>query len=179
LSWENGIYLGAVPLTTSQILTVLVYFRRILRAINYLLTMIMVSFSFKKLLYDIIFGAMVFYITTQLISGIQTPILISHWIMIIAIFGLSNNLVGQTIKFFTISSNLFSKIFVGTILNFAAIYGMTIIVPGIVISDTYIDTVSIGILSINPFTLSSTFTIIAAAFITSTIYAIIDWLQYD
>ncbi len=139
----------------------------------------MVSISFKKILYDFIFGAMVFYITTQIITGIQTPILLSHWFMIIVIFGLSNTLVEQTIKFFTLPENIFMDIIIGTILNFAAIYGMTIIIPGISVAETYIDTVSLGIVSINTFTLSSTFTMIAAAFVTSTIYASINWLQYD
>ena len=139
----------------------------------------MVSFSFKKLLYDLVFGAMIFYITTQLVSGIETPILIINWIMITVIFGISNTLVGQTIKFFTIPNNLITNILVGTILNFAAIYGMTMIIPGLTVSDTYVDTVSIGILSVNPFTLSSTYTIIAAALISSIIYSLVDWLQYD
>lgn len=139
----------------------------------------MVSISFKKLLYDFIFGAMVFYLTTQIITGIETPILLSQWIMIFAIFALSNMLVSQTITFFTLPDNVLTNIFIGTILNFAAIYGMTLILPGIIISETVIDPVSLGIVTINPFTLSPTFTMISAGFVSSTIYSLINWLQYD
>lgn len=139
----------------------------------------MVSISLKKILYDFIFGAMVFFVTTQILTGIETPELITHWLMTFSIFALSNMLVAQTITFFTLPNNVLTNIVIGTILNFAAFYAMTLILPGISVADTTIDPISFGIVTVNPFTLSSTFTMIAAGLVSSTIYSVLNWLQYD
>lgn len=120
-----------------------------------------------------------FYIMTQIVTGIQTPILASQWVVIFAVYALSNMLVSQTIIFFTLPNNIITNVLIGTVLNFAAIYGMTLIVPGISVAETTIDPMSIGVLTINPFTLSPTFTMIAAGFVSSIIYSVINWLQYD
>lgn len=139
----------------------------------------MVSISIKKLLYDFILGSIVFYITTQVISGIQTPNLLSHWLMIFVIFAISNTLVGQSIKFFTLPSNILTNILIGIILNFAAIYGMTLILPGISITETSINPVSLGLVSVNPFILNPTFTMLAGAIVSSFLFSTLSWLQYD
>lgn len=131
----------------------------------------------KKIIYNFILSSMIFYITVTLIQGIQTSGQIIHWILIFGLFGIANALIRQTINFFTLPQNFTTYWLIGTILNFGAIYGMSLILPGIRVGETLIDPISVGIFSINPYTLTPVLTILFAATVSSFFSASLYWLK--
>jgi len=137
------------------------------------------SYGIKKFIYDLILSSMIFYITAAAISGIETSGQIVHWLMAFGLFGIANSLIRQTIRFFTLPRNFITYWIVGTVLNFGAIFGMSLALPGIRIGETLIDPVSLGIISINPYTLAPTLTIVFAAIVSSLFSAFLYWLKRD
>lgn len=135
------------------------------------------STGIKKFLYSFILSSMIFYITATLIQGIHTSGQIIHWIMMFGVFGIANSLIRQTIKFFTFPQNFTTYWLVGSILNFGAIYGMSLILPGIQIGETLVNPISAGIFSINPYTLTPFLTIVLTSIVTSFFSTSLYWLK--
>lgn len=135
------------------------------------------SSGIRKFLYSFILSSMTFYITATLISGIETSGEIIHWLMAFCLFAAANSLIKQTMKFFTLPQNFITHWVVGSILNFGAIYGMSLILPGIRVGETLIDPVSIGIISVNPYTLTPFLTIVLTAIVSSLFGAALYWLK--
>lgn len=135
------------------------------------------SSGIKKFLYSFILSSMTFYITATLISGIETSDQFMHWFMAFCLFAAANSLIRQTMKFFTLPQNFVTYWIVGSILNFGAIYGMSLILPGIRVGETLIDPVSVGIISVNPYTLTPFLTIVLTAMVSSLFSASLYWLK--
>lgn len=133
--------------------------------------------AIKRILYDFFINSLIFYAVVKAISGITTSGRVLHWLMAFAVFALANLLVKQTIKFLTLPSNFFTIFIVSSILNFAAIYGMSLIIPGIQIGETLIDPVSIGIISVNPYRLTSFLTMVLASLYAALLSSVLNWLR--
>jgi hypothetical protein len=134
--------------------------------------------TIKGILYSFVTGSMIFFITTKLIAGIQMSGQFMHWIMAYAVFVAANALVPHLLRFFTLPGNFFAYWIMSALMSFIAIYVMSLILPGVLVVSTVIDPVGLGIISINPYTLSPIFTMVAggvvAGLMTASIYTLKD-----
>ncbi|MBN2100633.1 phage holin family protein [Candidatus Dojkabacteria bacterium] len=121
------------------------------------------SSSIKSLLYQILLSSLILYVTFNVFSGIQTSGEIIHWLLAFALFGVAGFLVKQTLKFFTLPSNFFTYFLASALIGFGAIFAMSMFLPGIQIGETLIKQKSLEFISINSYTLSPVFTMIAAS----------------
>lgn len=129
--------------------------------------------SIKSFLYDFVIGSMIFFITTQIMSGIQLSGILTHWLMMFAVFVVANMIVPHTLKFFTLPKNFLTYWLGSAVVSFAAIYAMSLFLPGIIIGETLIDPVSLGIISVNTYTLSADITMVIAGIIAGLFTAIL------
>lgn len=123
------------------------------------------SSSIRNILYQFVTGSMIFFITTKLIPGVQMSGQFVHWVMAYGVFVAANALVPHTLRFLTIPGNFFAYWLVSAVLSFISIYIMSILLPGILVTSTVIDPVGLGIISINPYTLSPILTMISAGIV--------------
>ncbi len=135
--------------------------------------------SIKNFLYSFLLGSIIFYITTRIIPGIKVTGTILYWLMAYGVFFLANILVKQVLKFFTLPKNFFTFWLVSAILSFAAIYIMSAFLPGITVGATLLDPVGLGIISINPYTLTPILTMIAGGIVAGFLSAAFYWLASD
>ena len=135
--------------------------------------------SIKKFLYQAVLSGMVFFITMQIITGITTSGLAVHLFMVLAVYAVANMSVIQLIKFFTIPKNISHLLLTSAVLSFGAIYVMSIFLPGITIGETILDPVSLGIISVNPYVLTPTLTMILAALVSGLLNAVLYWLDSE
>ena len=133
--------------------------------------------SIKKMLYQFVLSSMVFFILTQLLSGFEISGQPLHWLMMFVVFGASNLLVIQLIKFFTIPKNILTYWLASMILSFAAFYVMDMFLPGITIGETIIDPVSAGIISVEPYIFSPILTMVLAGVVSGLFNAVLYWLD--
>jgi uncharacterized membrane protein YvlD (DUF360 family) len=133
--------------------------------------------SIKKFIYNLIITSMIFYIVAKTVSGIETSDQLMHWIMMVGAYSIALALIKPILKFLTLPSNFLFHWLVGTVLGFGAFYAMTMIFPGIRITDTLIDGKSIGIISINPTHLSPIFTMVLGGAYGSFINTLLYWLK--
>ena len=122
---------------------------------------------------------MIFYIVTKVMTGIQTSGYALYWLMTYGVFFLANQLVPHTLKFFTLSRNILTYWIMTTIVSFAAIYAMSIFIPGIEIGETVLDPVSFGAISVNPYSLSPDMTMVIAAVAAGLFRAVLYSLKSD
>ena len=122
---------------------------------------------------------MVFYIIASMIPGIEAPTQLIHWLMAFGVFAGANLLVIQFIKFFTIPKNILTYWLAGTMLDFGAFYLMSLFLPGITISETILDPMTLGFVSVNPYTLSPVMTMVLAALVAGLLSAVLYWLDSE
>ncbi|MBN1618250.1 phage holin family protein [Candidatus Dojkabacteria bacterium] len=132
--------------------------------------------TIKSFLYNFILGAMIVFITFNILDGVQTSNNIVHWLLIYLVFCLANLLVKHTIKFLTLPTNFLSYFLIGSLLSFGAFYLMDIFLPGIKFGSTLVNPFSTGIFSINPFTLSPILTMLVAGIISGLFSSLFFWL---
>ncbi len=77
-----------------------------------------------------------------------------YWTIIYVIFTVANLMVKHLLRFLTLPANFFTYWLAASILSFAAIYGMSLVLPGIRLETTILDSISTGIISINAYTLT-------------------------
>jgi uncharacterized membrane protein YvlD (DUF360 family) len=111
------------------------------------------------------------------IEGFRTSDQLSHWIMMCVLFSIALSLTKPLIKFLTLPTKFFFYWIVGAALSFGAFYGMKFLLPGISFSETVIDGKSLGIVSINPATLSPTLTMIIGSLYASAVKSVLYWLK--
>lgn len=133
----------------------------------------------KYWLYNFVLGSMIFYIVTSTMSGIITSGEVLHWLGAYAVFTLLNLLAEHTLKFLTLPTNFFTYILASTLLTLVSFYIISIFLPGIRFGPSVLDPVSIGIISINPVTLSSTMTMVVGALFSGFFWGLFYWLSSD
>lgn len=135
--------------------------------------------SIKKFLYTFMISSMIFYITVKMLSGIETSGQLIHLLLAFLLFVIPSILVKHTLRFFTLPSNFLTYLLILSILNFAAFYGISLLLPGIRIGETLIDPVSMGIVSINPYTLTSFLTMVFASLVSALMTSTLYWLKKE
>ncbi|MEA3357018.1 MAG: phage holin family protein [Patescibacteria group bacterium] len=133
----------------------------------------------KNFIYTFLLGSMIFYITTHIVTGIEISGEPAHWLMIYAVFAISNIIARLCIKFFALPQNFIIFWLCSAIFGFCAIYAMSIILPGIQIAETLIDPMSLGIISVNPYSLSPMLTMVAGAAVSGLFGSIFNWLKRE
>lgn len=135
--------------------------------------------TIRKFLYNFLIGSMIFYITSNIVSGINISGEIVHFLIATLIYVVANQLVRHVIKFLNMPLNPFTFWLTSFVLSFGAFYLISMISPGVIIQQTVIDPVSLGIVSIEPYTLSPELTMAYAALISSLISLAFFWLSRD
>ncbi len=135
------------------------------------------SSSIKNFLYSFLLNSLIFYVTTKIVTGIQTSGQATHWLMAYAVFAAANALVPHMLRFFTLPGNFFAYWLMSAILSFVAIYIMSMLLPGIIVRETIIDPVGMGLISINPYTLSPIFTMVAGGLVAGVFGAAFDYFN--
>jgi hypothetical protein len=64
-------------------------------------------------------------------------------------------------------------------LDFGAFYLMSLFLPGITISETILDPMTLGFVSVNPYTLSPVMTMVLAALVAGLLSAVLYWLDSE
>lgn len=137
------------------------------------------SIKIKSILYNFIVFSMIFYVTTRIINGIHTSGQIHHLLLAFALFTLANLLIPHMLRFFTFPTTFFTYFLMSLILSFAAIYLMSLFFPGIDVGTTSIDPVGVGIVSVNPVTLTPIMTMVAGGAVAGFLSALLYWLNRD
>lgn len=133
--------------------------------------------SLKKFLYNFVIGSMIFFIVVVLLPGIQTSGMLVHWLMAFAVFNVGLLVVPQTLRFLTLPRNILTYWAFSSLTSFAAIYAISMFVPGLTIHETVIDPVKLGIVTVDPYTLSKDLTMITAAILSGFMNAVLIWLK--
>ena len=135
-------------------------------------------YTIKTILYNFLLGTLIFYITSQIV-GIETSGIVSHWLMAAGAFVAANLLVPYLLKFFTLPKNFLTYWLAGTIMSIAAFYIISLFLPGITFEETVLEPSSLGIISINSYTLTPFMTMTFAGIIAGLMSAAFYWLQSE
>ncbi|MDD3661464.1 MAG: hypothetical protein PHG63_00165 [Candidatus Dojkabacteria bacterium] len=133
--------------------------------------------SLKKLLYNFVIGSMIFFIVVVLLPGIRTSGMLLHWLMAFAVYNVGLLIVPQTLRFLTLPRNFLTYWVFSAVTSFASIYAISMFVPGLTIHETLIDPVKLGIVTVDPYTLSKDLTMIAAAVLSGFMNSALIWLK--
>lgn len=137
------------------------------------------SYAVKKILNTFFLGSMIFFVTVTVLSGIQTTGQLSYWIIAFGFIFAANLLVPQVLKFLTLPRNFLTYWLMSATANFAAIYAISMLVPGFVMGETIVNPMSTGIVSVNPYTLSADVTMIFAGLISGLLNTIFYLLERE
>lgn len=132
--------------------------------------------TIKAFLYSYLLGLIIFYITTQLVETEMSGML-THWLMASSLFAVATMATPHLLKFLTLPKNFFTYWLAGTIVSIAALYAISLFLPGISFQETVLEASSLGIVSINPYTLTPFMTMTFAGIIAGLLSAVFYWLQ--